>query len=197
MELVPAVLASGWASGVNAYLCVVVLGVLGRFGGVEAVPEALTRTDVLVVAAVLYLLEFVTDKIPYVDSAWDAISTAIRPTAGAVIGLLIAGDASTLEQAVLAASGGASALVSHLVKGGLRLVVNTSPEPVTNIGVSLGEDVAVAGVATLTVVAPWVAFGIAAGLLALGLVLLVLLWTRVRRGHRRFRAWRERRAAVA
>jgi len=197
MELVPAVLASGWASGVNAYLCVVVLGVLGRFGGVEAVPEALTRTDVLIVATVLYLLEFVTDKIPYVDSAWDAISTAVRPTAGAVIGLLIAGDASSLEQAVLAASGGAAALVSHLVKGGLRLVVNTSPEPVTNVGVSLGEDVAVAGVATLTVVAPWVAFGIAAGLLALGTVLLVLLWTRVRRGHRRFHAWRERRAVVA
>jgi hypothetical protein len=197
MELVPAVLASGWASGVNAYLCVVVLGVLGRFGGVEAVPDALTRTDVLVVAGLLYLLEFVTDKIPYVDSAWDAISTAIRPTAGAVIGLLIAGDASTLEQAVLAASGGTAALVSHLVKGGLRLVVNTSPEPATNIGVSLGEDVAVAAVATLTVVAPWVAFGIAAGLLALGLVLLVLLWTRVRRGYRRLRAWRERRAAVA
>lgn len=197
MELVPAVLASGWASGVNAYLCVIVLGVLGRFGGVEAVPEALTRTDVLVVAAVLYLLEFVTDKIPYVDSAWDAISTAIRPTAGAVIGLLIAGDASSLEQAVLAASGGAAALLSHLVKGGLRLVVNTSPEPVTNIGVSLGEDVAVAGVAMLTVLAPWVAFGIAAGLLALGVVLLVLLWTRVRRGYRRFRAWREQRAALA
>lgn len=90
-----------------------------------------------------------------------------------------------------AAAGGVS---RHLVKGGLRLVVNISPEPVTNIGVSLGEDVAVAGVATLTVVAPWVAFGIAAGLLALGVVLLVLLWTRVRCGYGRFRAWRERRA---
>lgn len=196
MELVPAVLASGWASGVNAYLCVVVLGVLGRFGGVEAVPEALTRTDVLVVAAVLYLLEFATDKIPYVDSLWDAVSTAIRPTAGAVIALLLAGDATSLEQAVLAASGGAAALVSHVVKGGLRLVVNTSPEPASNIGVSLGEDVAVAGVATLVVVAPWVAFGIAAVLLVLGVVLLVLLWSRVRRGYRRYRAWRQRRLAA-
>ncbi len=194
MELVPAVLASGWASGINAYLVVVVLGVLGRFGGIEAVPEALTRTDVLVVAGILCLVEFVADKIPYVDSAWDAISTAIRPTVGAVIGLLIAGDATSLEQAVLAASGGAAALVSHLVKGGLRLIVNTSPEPVTNIGVSLGEDVAVAGVTTLTVLAPQVAFGIAAVLLVVGIVLLVLLWSRVRRGYRRFRAWRERRA---
>lgn len=190
MELVPAVLASGWASGVNAYLCVVVLGTIGRFGGVDAVPEALTRTDVLVVAALLYLLEFVTDKIPYVDSAWDAVSTVIRPTAGAAIGLLAAGDAGTLEQAVLAASGGAAALASHLVKGGLRLVVNTSPEPASNIGVSIGEDVAVAGVATLVVVAPWVAFGVAAGLLTLGIVLLALLWSRMRRGYRRYQTWR-------
>ena len=194
MELLPAVLASGWASGVNAYLCVVVLGTIGRFSGVEAVPEALTRTDVLIVAAALYLLEFVTDKIPYVDSAWDAISTFIRPTAGAVIGLLIAGDAPSLEQAALAVGGGGTALVSHLVKGGLRLIVNTSPEPVTNIGVSLGEDVAVAGVATLTVLAPQVAVVVAGALLVLGIVALVVLWTRVRRGWRRYRVWRERRA---
>lgn len=196
VELVPAVLASGWASGVNAYLCVVVLGLLGRFGGVEQVPEALTRTDVLIVAGVLYALEFVVDKIPYVDSAWDAISTIIRPTVGAAIGLLAAGDASSLEQAVLVASGGGAALVSHLVKGGLRLIVNTSPEPVTNIGVSLGEDVAVAGVATLAVVAPGVALAIAGTLLVLGIILLVLLWTRVRRGYRRFQVWRERRRAL-
>jgi hypothetical protein len=193
VELVPAVLASGWASGVNAYLCVVVLGLLGRFGGVEGVPEALTRTDVLVVAGALYALEFITDKIPYVDSLWDAISTAIRPTVGAVIGLLIAGDASTLEQAVLAASGGGAALVSHLVKGGLRLIINTSPEPVTNIGASLAEDVAVAGVTTLAVVAPGIALAIAGFLLVLGILLLALLWTRVRRGYRRYREWRERR----
>ncbi|WP_232665026.1 DUF4126 domain-containing protein [Pseudonocardia sp. TRM90224] len=197
MELLPMVMASGWASGVNAYLCVVVLGLFGRFGGIEAVPEALTRTDVLIVAGVLYALEFITDKIPYVDSAWDTISTLIRPTAGAVIGLLIAGDASSLEQAVLATTGGGAALVSHLVKGGLRLIINTSPEPVTNIGASIGEDVAVAGVATLTVVAPEVAAVVAGVLLVLGIVLLVLLWTRVRRGYRRFKAWRERRAAIA
>jgi hypothetical protein len=114
-----------------------------------------------------------------------------------VIGLLVAGDAGTPAQAVLAVSGGGAALVSHLVKGGLRLVVNTSPEPVTNTAVSLGEDLAVAGVSTLVVVAPLVAFGVAAVLLVLGAVLLVVLWTRVRRGWRRLRAWRERRAAPA
>lgn len=195
VELLPAVLASGWASGVNAYLCVIMLGLLGRFGGFDIVPEAFTRVDVLIVAAVLYLLEFVTDKIPYVDSLWDAVSTAIRPTVGVVIGLLAAPEAPTLTQAILAASGGAAALVSHLVKGGLRLIVNTSPEPVTNIGVSLGEDVAVAGVTTAAVLAPQVALIVAGVLLVLGIVLLVLLWTRVRRGYRRYREWRERRAA--
>jgi hypothetical protein len=178
-------------------MCVLMLGLLGRFGGIDAVPEALTRTDVLIVAAVLYALEFVTDKIPYVDSLWDTISTAIRPTVGVVIGLLIAHDAPTLQQAILASTGGAAALVSHLIKGGLRLIVNTSPEPVTNIGVSVGEDVAVAGVTSLAVLSPWLAAGIAGVLLTIGAVLLVVLWSRVRRGYRRLRAWRERRAALA
>jgi len=197
VELLPSVLASGWASGINAYLVVVVLGLLGRFADVAAVPESLTRTDVLVVAAILYVIEFVADKVPYLDSIWDAVSTAIRPTAGAVLGLLLAGDASTVEQAVLAASGGGAALASHLVKGGLRLVVNTSPEPATNIGTSLGEDVVVAGVAALALLHPYVAMTIAGVLLVLGTILLVLLWTRVRRGYLRLRAWRQRRRARA
>jgi hypothetical protein len=196
VELLPVVLTSGWASGINAYLVVLVLGLIGRFTEVAGIPEGLTRTDVLVVAAILYLVELVADKIPYFDSLWDAVSTAIRPTVGAVIGLLIAQDAPTLEQAVLAACGGAAALVSHLVKGGLRLIVNTSPEPASNITVSVGEDVAVAGVTTLAVLNPGLALAIAALLLVTGVLLLVLLWSRVLRGWRRFRAWRARRAAV-
>jgi uncharacterized protein DUF4126 len=195
VELLPVVLTSGWASGINAYLVVLVLGLIGRFTEVAGIPEGLTRTDVLVVAAVLYLVELVADKIPYFDSLWDAVSTAIRPTVGAVIGLLIAQDAPTLEQAILAACGGAAALVSHLVKGGLRLIVNTSPEPASNITVSVGEDVAVAGVTTLAVLNPGLALAIAALLLLTGILLLVLLWSRVLRGWRRFRAWRARRAA--
>ena len=196
MELLPVVLTSGWASGINAYLVVLVLGLIGRFTEVAGIPEGLTRTDVLVVAAILYLVELVADKIPYFDSLWDAVSTAIRPTVGAVIGLLIAQDAPTLEQAVLAACGGAAALVSHLVKGGLRLIVNTSPEPASNITVSVGEDVAVAAVTTLAVLNPGLALAIAALLLVTGILLLVLLWSRVLRGWRRLRAWRARSAAV-
>ena len=196
MELLPVVLTSGWASGINAYLVVLVLGLIGRFTEVAGIPEGLTRTDVLVVAAVMYLVELVADKIPYFDSLWDAVSTAIRPTVGAVIGLLIAQDAPTLEQAILAACGGAAALISHLVKGGLRLIVNTSPEPASNITVSVGEDVAVAAVTTLAVLNPGLALAIAALLLLTGILLLVLLWSRVLRGWRRLRAWRARRAAL-
>jgi len=196
VELLPVVLTSGWASGINAYLVVLVLGLIGRFTEVAGIPEGLTRTDVLVVAAVMYLVELVADKIPYFDSLWDAVSTAIRPTVGAVIGLLIAQDAPTLEQAILAACGGAAALISHLVKGGLRLIVNTSPEPASNITVSVGEDVAVAGVTTLAVLNPGLALAIAALLLVTGILLLVLLWSRVLRGWRRLRAWRARRAAL-
>ena len=196
MELLPVVLASGWASGINAYLVVLVLGLIGRFGQVAEIPLGLTRTDVLVVAAILYVVELVADKIPYFDSLWDAVSTAIRPTVGAVIGLLMAQDAPTLQTAILAAAGGAAALTSHLVKGGLRLIINTSPEPASNIAVSVGEDVAVAGVTTLAVLNPGLALAIAALLLVTGILLLVLLWSRVLRGWRRLRAWRARRAAL-
>ncbi len=190
-ELLPLVFTSGWASGVNAYATVLLLGLLGRFAGLDAVPSGLERTDVLAAAAVLYAVEFVADKIPYVDSTWDTVHTAIRPTVGTVIGLLIAGDAATLDQAVLAATGGVTALLSHLVKAGLRLAVNTSPEPASNIGVSLVEDFSVAGVIAVALAAPWVAAGIAAVLLALGITLVVLLAKRIRRARER---WRARRA---
>jgi hypothetical protein len=90
--------SSGWASGVNAYLVVLVLGIADRVGDVEQVPDVLGRWDVLAVAGFLFAMEFVADKIPYIDSTWDAVSTAIRPTVGAVIGVLLAGDASTLER---------------------------------------------------------------------------------------------------
>ncbi len=190
-QLLPLVFTSGWASGVNAYATVLVLGLLGRFAGVEQVPAGLERTDVLVVAAVLYALEFVTDKIPYVDSVWDSVHTAVRPAIGTVIALVVSGDASSLDQALLATTGGTTALASHLVKGGLRLAVNTSPEPASNVVVSLVEDGVVAGLVALVLVAPWVAAAIAAVLLATGLTLLVLLWSRIRRSLRRRRGRRE------
>ena len=118
MESLSLAFSSGWASGINAYLVVLVLGIADRVGDFDEIPDVLGRWDVLAVAAFLFAMEFVADKIPYVDSTWDAISTAIRPTVGAVIGVLLAGDADTLDQAVLGIVGGGTALLSHLVKAG-------------------------------------------------------------------------------
>lgn len=179
--------SSGWASGVNAYLVVLVLGISDRLHDLEQVPDALGRWDVLAAAAALYAVEFVADKVPYVDSTWDAVSTVVRPTVGAVIGLLVAGEATSLDQAVGAAVGGGSALLSHLAKAGGRLALNTSPEPFTTVGASLAEDVAVLGIVLFALEHPRAAAAVAGVLLLLGLVLLVVLARVVRRGWRRWK----------
>ena len=118
MESLSLAFTGGWASGVNAYLVVLVLGIADRVDDVAEIPDVLARWDVLAAAGFMFAIEFVADKIPYIDSTWDAISTAIRPTVGAVIGVLLAGDATSLDQAVLGVVGGGTALLSHLVKAG-------------------------------------------------------------------------------
>jgi Domain of unknown function (DUF4126) len=181
------VFSSGWASGLNCYLVVLVLGISDRVHDTDQVPNVLQRWDVLGVAALCYSLEFVADKIPYVDSTWDVVSTATRPTAGAVVGVLLAGQADSLNGAVAAVVGGGSALLSHAVKTGARLALNTSPEPVTNVGASLTEDFAVLGVVLFAIHHPRAAAAVAAVLLAGGLMLLYLLSKLVRRGWRRWK----------
>lgn len=190
--LLPLVLTSGWASGINAYGVIVVMGLLGRYAGIDSVPSALERPEVLALAGAMFTVEFVADKVPYVDSAWDAVSTVVRPTIGAVVGYLIAGDASSgnVDQALYAVLGGSSALASHGVKSGLRLAVNASPEPVTNVAVSLGEDAAVVSVVSLALYHPWLALGIASVLFFIGVLLVVLLFRLVRRGWQRRRGRR-------
>jgi hypothetical protein len=192
VDALPLVFSSGWASGVNAYLVVLVLGVADRVSPTGEIPDALHRWDVLGVAFFLYAMEFVADKIPFIDSTWDVVSTLIRPTAGAVIGALMAGDADNLQQATYVAVGGGTALLSHLVKAGGRLAINSSPEPVTNIGASLAEDVTVLALVWFAIEHPRAAAAVAAVLLALGLVMLYVVAKLVRRGWRR---WRSRRPA--
>lgn len=187
MDALALTFSSGWASGINTYLVVLVLGISDRFGSFTDIPDVLARWDVLVLAGFLYSMEFIADKIPYIDSTWDAISTAIRPTAGAVIGVLLAGDASSLEQAVLGVVGGGTALLSHLVKAGGRLAINASPEPVTNVVASVGEDVVVLGVVWFAIRNPEAAAAIAGVLLLLGLVMLFFVGRLVRRGWRRWK----------
>jgi hypothetical protein len=188
------VFSSGWASGLNCYLVVLVLGIADRVHDTDQVPDVLSRWDVLGIAAFLYAMEFVADKIPYVDSTWDAVSTAIRPTAGAVVGVLIAGQADSLNGAVAGVVGGGTALLSHSVKAGARLAINSSPEPVTNIAASVTEDLAVLGVVWFAIEHPRAAAAIAAVLLVGGLALLYVIAKAVRRGWRRWKG-RDRAAA--
>jgi hypothetical protein len=193
VDLLPLVFSSGWASGVNAWLVVLVLGIADRLVGFEQVPDALGRWEVLAVAGLLYAVEFVADKVPWVDSAWDVVSTVVRPAMGTGLGLLLTGDAPTHDQVVAAATGGGAALVSHLLKAGIRAGINTLPEPFSNILLSLTEDATVVTVVTLAVFHPWVALGVALVIWVAAAVVLVVALRSVRQAlHRR----RERRSAV-
>jgi hypothetical protein len=183
MDLVTTVFSTGWASGVNAYATVALLGLLGK-AGVGEVPDSLTSDGVIAAASVLYGIEFVADKIPLVDNVWDAVHTVVRPAIGSLLGAGFAVDADvgTVDEALSAGGSGTTALASHAVKAGLRLGINASPEPFSNIVASLTEDGLVAVVTALVLENPEVAAAIAGVLLVLGLALLIYVVKRVRRG---------------
>ena len=180
MEAAATIFSTGWASGVNSYATVLVLSLLGRFG-VDGVPEGLDQNWVLVLAGVMFTVEFVTDKVPFLDSAWDSAHTFIRPVIAAVLGFSFAGENGIdgIQEALSAGGSGITALASHAVKASLRLGVNTSPEPASNILVSLAEDGTVGVVTFLAIQNPELAALIAAVLLLAGISLIVLLWKKV------------------
>jgi hypothetical protein len=153
------------------------------------VPEGLTTDSVLIGAGVLYAIEFVTDKVPYLDNVWDVFHTAIRPAIGSLIGIEFADlDRVTGAETVVAGGvGGATALASHALKAGLRLGINTSPEPASNILVSLTEDGIVAMVIALTLKEPLIALAVVIVLLAIGIGLVLFLRKRIWRALERRR----------
>lgn len=183
------ILGTGWASGVNLYATVVLLGVFGRLGVAET-PEVLQDPRVLGVAAGMYVLEFVADKVPLLDTAWDLAHTIVRPVGAALLGGELAGE--DLSAALGGGVSGGMALGAHAVKTGARMAINTSPEPLTNIGVSLGEDIAVVAMVWFAVTYPWIAGTAAVLLLLVGSVVLVAAWKAIRAGLERFRRRRGR-----
>ncbi|MGD1217916.1 MULTISPECIES: DUF4126 domain-containing protein [Streptomyces] len=197
MSVLPLVFTSGWASGINAYAVVLLLGVFGATGLTDDVPESMQRPEVLAVAGALFLCEAVADKIPYVDSAWDSVHTVVRPVAGAWIGALLAGQSGSLSDVVAGLIGGSTALASHTVKAGTRMAVNTSPEPLSNMVISLAEDLGVGAIVTFAMFHPLAAAIIAAVLLVAGLVVLFFLLSRIRRFLRRRAQRREERRLAA
>jgi hypothetical protein len=135
-------LGSSWVSGINLYITVATLGLLGRFADLQLPGDlsVLTNWWIIGIALFLFLVEFFADKIPLVDSTWDFIHTFIRIPAGAVIAATAFGDFNPGVQVIAFLLGGGLALSSHGTKAATRAAINTSPEPVTNIAASLLED---------------------------------------------------------
>src|SRR5436309_6055433 len=141
-DLLSAVLGLSFASGLNAYATVLGLGVMHRLGVFHLPPrlEVIATTPVITAAAVLYMVEFVADKIPFIDTLWDGIHTVIRPAAGALLAYGAVGNLDLRWQVVAALLGGSIALTSHTAKASTRAAVNVSPEPFSNWALSLAED---------------------------------------------------------
>ena len=165
-------LGAGWASGINLYAAILVIGLMGATGRLD-LPEGLELlSDPLVIfaAGAMYVVEFVTDKIPGVDSAWDAVHTFIRIPAGAMLAAGAVGDVGAGTELAAMLVGGGMAAGSHAAKAGTRAMINTSPEPLSNWTASITEDIGVIGGLWLALNHP-VLF-----LVALLLFMILLVW---------------------
>ena len=154
-----ALLGGSWASGVNLYLTIAVLGILDKMN-VLSLPgdlEVISNPFIIGIAIVMYLVEFFADKIPLVDSAWDSIHTFIRPIGGAALSYMAMADMGPVAQIPAALLSGTIAMDSHLTKATMRAAINTSPEPFTNSVASVSEDAMVVGVIWMIVKHPIIA----------------------------------------
>ena len=175
MDVVGLIAGSGWASGLNLYAVTLIMGLLGRFGWSD-VPDVLMRTDVLVAAGVLFFIEFAADKIPYLDNVWDALHTVIRPLGAAALGYVIAGESGSIGEAAGALIAAALAATSHSAKATTRAAVNLSPEPVSNLTLSVLEDGVASGMTVLALALPAVALVVALLLAVASVWVAVNLW---------------------
>jgi Domain of unknown function (DUF4126) len=148
LDLLSVALGLAALAGVNLYLTVFATGLAIHFHWITLGPqyqslEILGHSLVITISGILYLLEFLADKIPWLDSAWDAVHTVIRPIGGALLAIQVLGHPSPAFTVIVALLAGGTSLVAHTAKAATRLASNTSPEPFSNIGLSLGEDAAV------------------------------------------------------
>lgn len=145
ISIIAAALGVAWASGINLYAAILMLGLMGSMGSIDLPPELeiLQNPAVLIAAAFMYCVEFFADKIPGVDTVWDAIHSFIRIPAGAMLAAATLAPISPEAELIGLLLGGTLAAGTHFAKAGSRVVINTSPEPVTNWTASIGEDLMV------------------------------------------------------
>ncbi len=185
LELLGTALGLATLAGLNLYLTVFVTGLAVRMDWIHLADkydqlQILADPAVLWVSGTLFVLEFFADKIPWVDSLWDSVHTIIRPVGGAMVAITVLGDANPVYDVIVGLLGGGMALTSHAAKAGTRLLVNASPEPFTNIGLSLGEDAVVLGGLGLVAFQPVVALVLAVGSFVLACWLVPKIITRAR-----------------
>jgi hypothetical protein len=172
-----------FAAGLNLYATVAILGLASRFDWVQLPPQfKVFDNDIVIGAAiVMYLIEFVADKVPWFDSIWDAVHTVIRPIGGALIAVATLGHANPTVQGLVALLGGSLAATTHLTKAGTRAVANASPEPFTNWILSVAEDLFAVGLGFLALKYP----AVAAIVVVIGVVLIVMFAAWIVRALRR------------
>ena len=178
LETIGRTLGFSLAAGVNLYATVAILGLASRFGWV-ALPEQfdIFNNDWIIgLAGVLYVVEFVADKIPWVDSLWDSVHTLIRPVGGALIAVASMGDLSPGMQGVIALLGGTIAASAHVTKAGTRVAANASPEPFSNWILSFLGDGFVIGLAVITLKYPLIALAVSVTILILIVLILRKIW---------------------
>jgi hypothetical protein len=158
------------AAGVNLYATIAMLGLSARYGLVELPPQfaAFDNPWIIGIALALYAVEFVADKVPWVDTLWDTVHTVVRPLGGALVAVMTLGEAAPWLQSLTAVLGGALAAGGHLTKAGTRAAANVSPEPFSNWILSLAEDVFVVGLGVLALLFP------VAALVVTGICVLVI-----------------------
>ena len=171
LNLLGVALGLACLAGINLYLTVFVVGLAVNQHWIVLSPayqslEILGNPVIVSVAGVLYFLEFFADKVPWIDSAWDAVHTVIRPIGGALLAIRVLGNSTPTFDVIVALLAGTTSLLTHTAKATSRLVANTSPEPFSNIGLSVAEDVAVVGGLALIHYNPALALGIFAVALA-------------------------------
>ena len=167
-----------WASGLRLYLTVFIIGMLAKFGYID-LPSSLSILSnpvVIGVAGILSMVEFLADKIPYVDSAWDSIQTFIRIPAGALLAMGAMNSADPMVATLAALLGGSLTGITHATKAGSRALINTSPEPVTNIATSFGEEGLLLGGGWLALAHPMVFLGVLAAFILVMIWLIPKLW---------------------
>ncbi|MBF0358350.1 MAG: DUF4126 family protein [Magnetococcales bacterium] len=161
-QILALTMGASWASGINLYAAMAMLGISAATGNFVLPPglEVLANPMVIGAASVMYVVEFVADKIPGVDSSWDGLHTFIRIPAGAMMAAGAVGDVNIAMEVSAALLGGGMAAATHATKAGSRVVINTSPEPFSNWTASVGEDVAVIGGIWTAMHHPWVFLGL-------------------------------------